>query len=413
MAGEIFLQNVVFTKFVLPFLLIFFIVFAILEKTKVFGEGNKQINALISFVIGLIFVGVAFPKEVVANLILFLTVALLVVFVFLILWGFVSGKKLEIESKGLKWTVGIAILVGVLVTSLSFLPNIITFGTQAPTFALGTVLVLFGTGMIYKVVSIDYVPQTIGTGTQLKPSSAQSGFDAALTGTIEDFDVPDNIPPKQRAYYFKIELNGYNNTIHQIRNAGRAGNLSTNFANSLESQYKQKIEEVKIKVSSLTEQAKRRSRKSIFEEGLGISSRPNVPIASAQSSTPPVTTSATSPVSMPATAPSPPKKSGSLPTTSPSPPGPPGLPTTSPSPPGPPGLPTTSPSPPGPSTEPITGLPGMPPSPSPTASPSSQTSPDGDVAGGARSTSIAELRGEMLKELRRLRDVFKEDDAPK
>ena len=118
MAGEIFLQNVVFTKFVLPFLLIFFIVFAILEKTKVFGDNNKQINALISFVIGLIFVGVAFPKEVVENLILFLTVALVVVFVFLILWGFVSGKELEIKSTGLKWTVGIAILVGVLVAVL-------------------------------------------------------------------------------------------------------------------------------------------------------------------------------------------------------------------------------------------------------------------------------------------------------
>ena len=101
MAGEIFLQNVVFTKFVLPFLLIFFIVFSILERTKVFGDNQKQTNALIAFIIGLIFVGVAFPKEVVENLILFLTVALVVVFVFLILWGFVSGKKLEIESTGL------------------------------------------------------------------------------------------------------------------------------------------------------------------------------------------------------------------------------------------------------------------------------------------------------------------------
>lgn len=118
MAGEIFLQNVVFTKFVLPFLLIFFIVFAILEKTKVFGDDKKQTNALIAFIIGLIFVGVAFPKEVVENLILFLTVALVVVFVFLILWGFVSGKELKIESTGLRWAIGIVILVAVLVAVL-------------------------------------------------------------------------------------------------------------------------------------------------------------------------------------------------------------------------------------------------------------------------------------------------------
>jgi len=118
MAGEIFLQNIVFAKFVLPFLLVFFIVFAILEKTKVFGDDKKQINALIAFVIGLIFVGVAFPKEVVENLILFLTVAIVVVFIFLILWGFVSGKELKIESTGLRWTIGIAILAGVLVAVL-------------------------------------------------------------------------------------------------------------------------------------------------------------------------------------------------------------------------------------------------------------------------------------------------------
>jgi hypothetical protein len=35
--------------------------------------------------------------------------------------------------------------------------------------------------------------------------------------------------------------------------------------------------------------------------------------------------------------------------------------------------------------------------------------PSGDAVGTARSTSIAELRGEMLKELRRLRDIFNED----
>ena len=106
-------QNWIFIKFVLPFLLIFFLVFAILEKTKVFGEDQKQLNALLAFVIGLIFVSVAFPKEVVGNLILFLTVALVVVFVVLLIWGFVSGGELKIESTGLKWAAGI--LVGVVV----------------------------------------------------------------------------------------------------------------------------------------------------------------------------------------------------------------------------------------------------------------------------------------------------------
>ena len=91
------LQNWIVAKFILPFLLVFFIVFAILERTKIFGEGKKQLNALTSFVIGLIFVGAVYPKLVVGNIILFLTVAIVCVFVILLLWGFVFGNDKEVK----------------------------------------------------------------------------------------------------------------------------------------------------------------------------------------------------------------------------------------------------------------------------------------------------------------------------
>ena len=54
--AETLLQHPVLTNFVYPFLIVFFIVFAVLEKTKLFGEEKKQLNALTAFVIGLIFV---------------------------------------------------------------------------------------------------------------------------------------------------------------------------------------------------------------------------------------------------------------------------------------------------------------------------------------------------------------------
>lgn len=112
---ETILQSEIFTNFALPFLLIFFIVFGILEKTKLFGEGKKQLNALVAFVIGLIFVAAVFPKLVVGNLILFLTVAIVVMFVALLLWGFVSGQAPDIGSmpKGLRWVIGIVIVIAV------------------------------------------------------------------------------------------------------------------------------------------------------------------------------------------------------------------------------------------------------------------------------------------------------------
>jgi len=118
MVAETILQSEILTKFVYPFLLIFFIVFAVLEKTKVLGDDRKQLNALVAFVIGLIFVGAVFPKLVVANMILFLTVALVIVFVVLLLWGFVSSGEKGVEiSKGLKTflfiVLGIAVVVAV------------------------------------------------------------------------------------------------------------------------------------------------------------------------------------------------------------------------------------------------------------------------------------------------------------
>jgi hypothetical protein len=114
MAGLTFLQSPVLTKFILPFLLIFFIVFAVLEKTKIFA--NKQLNALIAFVTGFIFVGAVFPKEMVGNLILFLAIALVVIFVVLLLWGFVAGEeglKFSDAPKGLKWVIGVVIIIAV------------------------------------------------------------------------------------------------------------------------------------------------------------------------------------------------------------------------------------------------------------------------------------------------------------
>lgn len=118
MAEQTILQSWVFSRFVLPFLLIFFIVFGILEKTKIFGTEKKQLNAFIAFVVGLIVVGAASPTLAISHMILFLTVAIVVLFVALVLWGFVAGEKgLEFEKapRALKWFIGIVIVVAVII----------------------------------------------------------------------------------------------------------------------------------------------------------------------------------------------------------------------------------------------------------------------------------------------------------
>ena len=118
MATETILQHWILTKFAFPFLLIFFIVFGILEKTKIFGENQKQLNAFIAFIIGLIFIGAVFPKLVVENLILFLTVGIVVLLVVLMLWGFATQQKVEVGNKFLKWFIGVVVVIGILLVIL-------------------------------------------------------------------------------------------------------------------------------------------------------------------------------------------------------------------------------------------------------------------------------------------------------
>lgn len=119
MAEGIILQHWILTRFAFPFLLMFFIVFAILEKTKLLGEDKKQLNALLSFVVALIFVSAVYPTLVVSNLILFLTVGLVVIFIVLLLWGFIFGDKEGFKVQGwikgvLGGLVGVSVIIAVL-----------------------------------------------------------------------------------------------------------------------------------------------------------------------------------------------------------------------------------------------------------------------------------------------------------
>ena len=121
MTFETILQHWVLTDFVYPFLLAFFIIFAILEKTKLLGADKKQLNAMVAFVIGLIFVSAVYPKIVVGSLILFLTVSIVVVFVFLLLWGFVWGEEVKFNKEPFKYAAGGFMFLAVAIALLSIL----------------------------------------------------------------------------------------------------------------------------------------------------------------------------------------------------------------------------------------------------------------------------------------------------
>jgi len=117
--------SVFFTEMLLPFLLVFVVVFAILQKSQILGEGKAQIDAIISLVIGLILIGVPQPRNIIVGIMPWMAVGIAVLLVFLILYGFVAGDL----SKAPDWMK-------------------ITFGILAGLFTLGVVLYVSGLGNI-------------------------------------------------------------------------------------------------------------------------------------------------------------------------------------------------------------------------------------------------------------------------
>jgi hypothetical protein len=110
--GPTILQNPFVVLVLLPFLLVFLIIFAILQKSEVFGKGKKQIDSLVALVIALLFVSFANAVGIVVLLMPFLGASLAVIIVFMILWGSVWNNEVP---KALKTTIGVIVSIAVVV----------------------------------------------------------------------------------------------------------------------------------------------------------------------------------------------------------------------------------------------------------------------------------------------------------
>ena len=103
---------------VLPFLLVFTIVFAVLQKSEILGKGKRQIDALVSLVIGLIVVSFGYASGIIVSIIPFLAVAAVIILIFMMLYGmtFKSGEfKMD---RGIQIAVAILVAIGLIVVVL-------------------------------------------------------------------------------------------------------------------------------------------------------------------------------------------------------------------------------------------------------------------------------------------------------
>jgi len=82
-----------FVETILPFLLVFTLVFAILEKTKILGDERRQIDAIVALVIGLMFVAFDGPNNIIVNMVPIFGIALVVLLIFMVLLGFLYSRE--------------------------------------------------------------------------------------------------------------------------------------------------------------------------------------------------------------------------------------------------------------------------------------------------------------------------------
>ena len=109
-----YLEDAGFFAYLLPFLLIFAIINAILKRTKIFGEDSKGINAIISLVVGLMALQLPMVTLFFSEIFPRLGIGLAVILALLIL----VGMFMDPEDKGLMYTVmviGVIVLIIILV----------------------------------------------------------------------------------------------------------------------------------------------------------------------------------------------------------------------------------------------------------------------------------------------------------
>ncbi len=226
-------------------------------------------------------------------------------------------------------------------------------------FAIGTVLtvsalILIGALLFYEAKD----PSRVGT---ISTSSGMPEIDAK---------------PNEMVIFLEIIQESNDQVIAKFKEAVREDKFRPRVYESLIKHYQTQNQSIKSRLSKLKKSISRTSGvESLFSAALEETPPP-----------PPSTPPPSKPATIPSAPPIPPK---TPPTTAPPPPS-----TTTP--PAPSAIPRTPTPPPAPSGPSIT-----------TTSPSGQSPLD--LIADARSTSIAELRGEMLKELRRLREIFKEE----
>jgi hypothetical protein len=115
-AGIEMLRSMGFFDILLPFLLVFAIVYGVLERTKLFGEKRHDINAVIALVVGLMVAVTTFVVNVLTGFLPLVGLLAVIIVMFLMLVSMFFGETSEIWAN--KWFRWIALIVVVVIFAI-------------------------------------------------------------------------------------------------------------------------------------------------------------------------------------------------------------------------------------------------------------------------------------------------------
>lgn len=99
-------------EFMLPFLLIFALIFGILSKLNLFGDKSKTVNAIVAFSVGLMALRFNIVSDFFSDIFPRLGIALSGVLVFLVILGLFADKKNRGLLNTLMWgSFGVALII--------------------------------------------------------------------------------------------------------------------------------------------------------------------------------------------------------------------------------------------------------------------------------------------------------------
>ncbi len=159
--GNTILSHPIFVETILPFLLVFTIVFAILQKSKILGEGKKQVDSIVALVVGLIIISFAQATGIILQMTVFLATALVVVLILLILLGAFAKEGeffKDIITKPVRIIAIIAVVLAVAIAAVyttgfwQYIYDWIFIGSQSTIF-INVLFLIIIAGAIIAVIS--------------------------------------------------------------------------------------------------------------------------------------------------------------------------------------------------------------------------------------------------------------------